>query len=591
MIHVRGLSRGSKLRLALKMGVFGAIVMQYLIFVGIIETFHERFLIKDVVTLGETIMLLVFAGTGYLAVWALKRALNPVHEEIEVPVRQPWAAGSGTLAGAVVGASIGLLVVVNSVIELRNVFVSISPALIEIVTFGNGETLAGILLPLLISTILGAIAGTLLITRSVVRRTVVLSALWVTLAALISDLIRVSLSRPGFPVFLSRTFTSSNGLTVVGAVTVVALVVAWTVFGPAVRSRWATRKSNMSTARRRNVKYGQWFLVILFLLLLPGIVGTFPSEVLNNIGLFIIMGFGLNIVVGMAGLLDLGYVAFFAVGAYSMAVLTTAQPDIGGLQLSFWAALPFVIIITGFAGLVVGAPVLRMRGDYLAIVTLGFGEIARFLALSDWLAPFIGGAQGIIHIPNISFGPMVLRGPQVLYYLFLLFGLVALFISWRIKDSRTGRAWMAMREDEHVADSMGVNTVYYKLLAFAMGAMIASLSGALFAAKLGTIYPHSFSVLVSITALSLLIVGGIGSLPGVIAGAIVLVGLPELLREFGEYRLLIYGALLITMMILRPEGIIPSVERARELREEEVAQDRVFELEEPAAAAANPSSD
>jgi branched-chain amino acid transport system permease protein len=303
------------------------------------------------------------------------------------------------------------------------------------------------------------------------------------------------------------------------------------------------------------------------------------------------MGFGLNIVVGMAGLLDLGYVAFFAVGAYSMAVLTTAQPDIGGFGLSFWAALPFVIIITGFAGLLIGAPVLRMRGDYLAIVTLGFGEIARFLALSDWLAPFIGGAQGIIKIPKASIGPLELRGPQLLYYLFLLAGLVALFISWRIKDSRTGRAWMAMREDERVADSMGVNTVYYKLLAFGMGAMIASLSGALFAAKLGTVYPHSFSVLVSITALSLLIVGGIGSLPGVIAGAVVLVGLPELLREFGEYRLLMYGALLVTMMILRPEGIIPSAERARELRDEDRAQDQVFSLEEPEAAPANPSGD
>ncbi|GMR11265.1 MAG: hypothetical protein BMS9Abin28_2093 [Anaerolineae bacterium] len=591
MIHVRDISRANKVRLAIKVGLFGTLALQYLIFVGIIETFHDRYVIKGLITIGETMILLIFAGTGYLAVWALKKALNPVQEEHEVRVRRSWAVGSGALSGLVVGASAALLVIVNSVIELRNVFVSISPTLIEIVTFGRGNTLAGLLIPMALSTTLGAIGGTLYVTRADVRRIVVYSFFWVTSAALISDLLRVSLSRPGFPKFLSRAFTASNGLTVLGAVTVVALVVAWTVFGPTVRSRWATRKENMSTASQRNVQYGQWSLVFLLLLTLPVIVGVFPSEVLNNIGLYIIMGFGLNIVVGMAGLLDLGYVAFFAVGAYSMAVLTTAQPEIGGFQLTFWAALPFVIIITGFAGLLVGAPVLRMRGDYLAIVTLGFGEIARFLALSDWLAPFIGGAQGIIHIPKVSIGPLVLRGPQLLYYLFLLAGGAALFISWRIKDSRTGRAWMAMREDERVADSMGVNTVYYKLLAFGMGAMIASLSGALFVAKLGSIYPHSFSVLVSITALSLLIVGGIGSLPGVIAGAVVLVGLPELLREFGEYRLLMYGALLVTMMILRPEGIIPSVERARELHEEDRAQDQVFKLDEPTAAPANPSGD
>jgi len=591
MIRVRDISRTSKMRLVIKVGLFGTIALQYLIFVGIIETFHDRYLIKDIITIGETIMLLVFAGTGYLAVWALMKALNPVQEEDVVPVRRSWAVGSGALSGLVVGASVALLVYVNSVIELRSVFVSISPALIEIVTFGRGNTPAGLVIPAALSTILGTIGGTLYVTRADVRRTVVLTVFWVTSAALISDLLRVSLSRPGFPKFLSRTFTASNGLTVLGAVTVVALVVAWTVYGPRIQSRRAARIVNRSEKARRNAKYRQWALTFLLLLTLPAIVGVFPSEVLNNIGLYIIMGFGLNIVVGMAGLLDLGYVAFFAVGAYSMAVLTTAQPDIGGLGLSFWAALPLVIIITGFAGLLVGAPVLRMRGDYLAIVTLGFGEIARFLALSDWLAPFIGGAQGIIHIPKVTIGALVLRGPQLLYYLFLLAGGAALFISWRIKDSRTGRAWMAMREDERVADSMGINTVYYKLLAFGMGAMIASLSGALFVAKLGSVYPNSFSVLVSITALSLLIVGGMGSLPGVIVGAVVLVGLPELLREFGEYRLLLYGALLVTMMILRPEGIIPSVERARELHDEDRAQDQVFKLDEPTAAPASPSGD
>ena len=164
-------------------------------------------------------------------------------------------------------------------------------------------------------------------------------------------------------------------------------------------------------------------------------------------------------------------------------------------------------------------------------------------------------------------------GPHKLYYLIITGCVIALFISARLRGSRVGRAWMAMSEDEQVAETMGINTVYYKLLAFGLGAMIASLSGAVFAAKLGTIFPHSFNVLVSITALSLLIVGGIGSLPGIIVGALVLVGLPELLREFTEYRLLIYGAVLIFMMLSRPEGLIPRVRQTRKLDDQELNQD------------------
>ena len=314
------------------------------------------------------------------------------------------------------------------------------------------------------------------------------------------------------------------------------------------------------------------FFSVALLVSLPILLGVFPSEVLLNVGLYMLMGFGLNIVVGMAGLLDLGYVAFFAVGAYSTAILTSPRASIE-LGMSFWAALPIVVLVTGATGLLVGAPVLRMRGDYLAIVTLGFGEIARFLFLSDWFKPWLGGAQGIILIPPVSIGNVQLIGPHKLYYLIITGCLIALFISARLRGSRVGRAWMAMSEDEKVAETMGINTVYYKLLAFGLGAMIASISGAVFAAKLGTIFPHSFNVLVSITALSLLIVGGIGSLPGIIVGALVLVGLPELLREFTEYRLLIYGAILIFMMLSRPEGLIPRVRQTRELDDQELSQD------------------
>jgi branched-chain amino acid transport system permease protein len=206
-----------------------------------------------------------------------------------------------------------------------------------------------------------------------------------------------------------------------------------------------------------------------------------------------------------------------------------------------------------------------MRGDYLAIATLGFGEIIRILVLSDWLRPWIGGAQGIGKIPSIAILGYKFTSPQQIYYVILVGCLLVGFISWRLRDSRLGRAWMAVREDEDVAQAMGINLVATKLLAFATGAGFSALSGAIFAAKLGSVYPHTFNVMISINIICLIIVGGIGSIPGAIVGSLALVGLPELLREFAEYRLLVYGAALVAMMLLKPEGLWPDVKRRREL--------------------------
>lgn len=308
----------------------------------------------------------------------------------------------------------------------------------------------------------------------------------------------------------------------------------------------------------------------LVLLILPLLLGTYLTEVVNNIGLYILMGLGLNIVVGFAGLLDLGYVAFFAIGAYAMGFLTSEGQL--GLGLPFWTALPFTVAASTLAGIILGIPVLRMRGDYLAIVTLGFGEIIRIMALSDLLKPYIGGAQGILQIPKPTIFGFKFVKPGSLYYIVLAGVLLATFISWRLRDSRLGRQWMAMREDEDVAEAMGINLVNTKLLAFATGAAFSGLSGGIFASKLTSIFPHSFSLLVSINVLSLIIVGGIGSLPGVVVGAFILVGLPELLREFAEYRLLMYGALLIVMMLARPEGFWPSATQKRELHAHELQE-------------------
>jgi branched-chain amino acid transport system permease protein len=289
------------------------------------------------------------------------------------------------------------------------------------------------------------------------------------------------------------------------------------------------------------------------------------SEVMTIVGLYVLLGLGLNIVVGYAGLLDLGYVAFFAIGAYVTALITS--PEIMSLTWSFWSAIPFAIFFGILAGVLLGIPVLKMRGDYLAIATMGFGEIIRLLVLSDALRPFLGGSQGIGKIAKPQVFGFIFKGPQEIYYLIIAGCLLVIFVSWRLKDSKIGRAWKAMREDEDVAQAMGINLVTNKLLAFGTGAGFAALSGVIFGSKIGSIYPHSFNIMVSINIVCLIIFGGIGSIPGVIVGAAALIGLPELLREFAEYRFLVYGIALVVMMLIRPEGLWPEEAHKRELHE------------------------
>ncbi len=214
-----------------------------------------------------------------------------------------------------------------------------------------------------------------------------------------------------------------------------------------------------------------------------------------------------------------------------------------------------------------------MRYVYLAIATFEFEEIIHLLVLSDFLAPWLGGAQGITKIPNpVVFG-YHLKTPQTIYYVILLGCFLVVFISLRLRDSRLGRAWMAMREDEDVAQAMGINLVSTKLLAFATGAGFSALSGAIMVSKIGSVFPHSFNVFISINIVCLIIVGGIGSIPGVIVGAFALVGLPELLREFADYRMLVYGAVLVGMMLLRPEGLWPEARHKMELHSGENGSD------------------
>ncbi|MCX7939214.1 MAG: hypothetical protein N2545_07225, partial [Thermoflexales bacterium] len=274
---------------------------------------------------------------------------------------------------------------------------------------------------------------------------------------------------------------------------------------------------------------------------LPFTLDQFQNAVMGIVFIFVMMGLGLNIVVGYAGLLDLGYVAFFAIGAYAYAFLSApfsspwfsqqlAQLGLPTTQplLSFWQAIPLIMLLGALGGVMLGVPVLRLRGDYLAIVTLGFGEIIRLFMLN--LADLTNGPRGLLNIAAPTLFGYNLGNPRDIFILALVGSAVIAFVALRLERSRIGRAWMAMREDEEAAQAMGIHLVRAKLLAFAIGATFAALAGQLYAARQVNIFPDNFSLFVSIDALALIIVGGMGSIPGVVLGAIALKGLPEVLR-------------------------------------------------------------
>ena len=345
-------------------------------------------------------------------------------------------------------------------------------------------------------------------------------------------------------------------------------------------------------------------LLALVLCALPFLIGAGLGNswvrVLDFALLYVLLALGLNIVVGYAGLLDLGYIAFYALGAYLYAWL--ASPHFG-LHLPFWAVLPLGAAMAGVFGVLLGAPTLRLRGDYLAIVTLGFGEIIRIF-MNNLNAPFnlTNGPQGMnlidpVSVGAVSFGKplevagMTLPSTYLNYYLFLAATLLVIVVAMRLQDSRIGRAWAALREDEVAAAAMGINTRNVKLLAFAMGATFGGLAGGLFAAFQGFISPESFTLWESILVLCMIVLGGMGNIPGVILGAVILTVIPEALRYIGDLqratlghvvvdpsdlRMLLFGMALVAMMLYRPAGLIPSRQRKREFG----AQDGVAEQEQ-----------
>jgi branched-chain amino acid transport system permease protein len=294
-------------------------------------------------------------------------------------------------------------------------------------------------------------------------------------------------------------------------------------------------------------------ILVLLLLIVPLFLNDYYRDVLTLTGMYIVLALGLNILVGQAGLLNLGYVAFYAVGAYTYAILSTTY------GLSFWPGLIAGALSAAAFAVLLGLPTLRLRGDYFAIVTLGLGEITR-IVLNNWDS-LTGGPNGISHIGRPSLAGYVLHRTLDFYYLIFFIVLLSVFAMHRLISSRIGRAWIAIREDEIAAEAMGINTFRLKLLAFVLGSAWAGMTGVFFAAKMAFVSPESFTFFESVMILCMVVLGGMGSIPGIILGAFLLITLPELFRDFQDYRMLAFGIALVLMMIFRPQGLLGTVKK------------------------------
>ena len=533
-------------RLSLLWGL-GAV---FISLVGLVEALQQRQVVVGVISGGHTLLLIIALGVGA--------------STARVHTGTGRGLAAGVLAGAIVGALIALLVALSTVVSIRSMIVGATPELFAILSFGRGTAA----LPWIVAAgAAAAAAGAAMARLPRGARSIVTTGIVVLLSVgLLQEQVQLLLQSERVTRFRQLLFTF-DGLTTTGAVLVFVAAAAASVVWSPLRRAGTKRVATLAPGPRRVVQFGGLIAAVIAIMAVPLFVGPFFSQVLVLVGLYTLMGLGLNLEIGFAGLLDIGFVAFFAVGAYTVGLLTSTGP-LGIANLSWWAATGITVVVSLLSGVFFGLPILGIRGDYLAIATLGFGEIIRLLVLSDFLRPVFGGSQGLLSIPKPVLFGFEFRGPEQIFFLTLGASVMVAFVAARLRDSRLGRAWMAMREDEDVAQAMGINLVNVKLLAYGIGAVFAGVSGAIFAVMVGSIFPHSFSVLVSINVLALIIVGGMGSLPGVVVGSLFLVGLPELLREFSDYRYLVYGAALMVMMILRPEGLRPSAAQRRELHEE-----------------------
>ena len=542
--------------------------------VGMPVEMDRRILVERYLSLGYLSVLCIPVLVGWVA------STQVVLEGVEARKQGLFDLVTGFVVGAIGGGFLALLMVALDSWNLRDPLVNWSPKLFRFLTYENGMGF-GAVAWIVTGAVLGLVGASFHIMPRVVRRFttfVVFGLISLSILESVIDDLSEGFRLEWLDEFM---YAKKGGLTLTSVIVIGAVIGVLSLVADGRMKAATERYRNLEGVERQKTSIVLFVVVAVLCIVLPMFLGKIVNELLANVGLFLLLALGLNIVVGLAGLLDLGYVAFFAVGGYTTAVLTSPNSPWFAPELHFGFALIFVVIFATITGLVIGAPVIRMRGDYLAIVTLGFGEIIRLLFMSDWLGPYFGGAQGVTNIPGVDLGFATVKGtdPRSVFYLVLFFCAIAIYVSWRLQASRLGRAWMAIREDEQVAEAMGINTVSSKLMAFVVGAVLASFSGAVLAAKVGSVFPTSFMILVSIIILVVVIVGGMGNIAGVMVGSFVLIGVlggpkqPGLLQEFQNFKLLIYGLLLVFMMLKRPEGLVPSARRSRELHQEEFLQD------------------
>ncbi len=342
-----------------------------------------------------------------------------------------------------------------------------------------------------------------------------------------------------------------------------------------IKKSYGSFQQQQHSRRNQLISRSALVLLVIFILILPLIANAYTISVLGLVCIYAILGLGLNLIVGLSGQLVFGYVAFYAIGAYTFALLTAPKPL--GIQLSFLPAFVIALVMSGIAGGLVGLPIMNLRGDYLAIVTLGFGEIIRILINSNNLTDFTGGPQGVKNIGQPgqpAFIGNLLGAPlkNNVWFLYLIFAVlfIVIYVVFRLQYSRTGRSWEAMREDETVAQACGVTTSSYKVLAVVIGAVIAGAAGAIYASRNTYTGPGEYVFMVSVNVLAIVVIGGMGSIPGVLLGAFIIKGIPELLRDLESYRMIVFGAMLVIMMVIRPEGLLPVKRRRLSVKPESV---------------------
>jgi len=560
-------------RHTLQVGMQLGVTAFMLALVGILGMFNNRPIIVGVLTLAYATIGVTFGAAGILVA---RRGLFASPGQTVL---------AGAVAGLIAAAFLSIMAIAMSLINLRFIFVALDPALYKFLTFNRPTLYEGVAAMLALGAALGAAGAALVLLPGWLRRPLTGGLVASGIAGLFQELIRPVLANSAATKPLHDLIYTYTGMKLQGAILIFVVgavaTVLWAKFQPAAKARI----QEMPAGQQRTLRGVALAVAFLLFALFPLYAGNFVGQVFLLVGLFMLMGMGLNIEVGLAGLLDLGFVAFYAVGAYVTALLT-ANDYHALAHLTWWEAMPIAVLCSVIVGVLFGVPVLKVRGDYLAVATMGLGEIVRVIVLSDAAAPLLAGAKGILSIPRPNFFGIELNTPVLLFYLALASSLVAAYIAWRLEDSRLGRAWTAIRDDEDVAQALGINLINVKLLAYGLGAAFAGLAGSIFATMLGSIYPHSFQLIISINILALIIVGGMGSLPGVALGSLVLIGLPEMLREFGEYRYLFYGLAIIAVMRLKPEGLWPSAAKRREIRaEQELKQEVDAELQSEGAKA------